>query len=71
MLFPHLCEVLRDWRRAPRLQVGLFPSQNPTNPIAAGQLNRAAPLFWGFAARSRSVKNTTTEFGQDLGRVLR
>src|SRR5262249_56150148 len=36
-----LVELLRDWYRAARPQGGLFPGQNPTNPITARQLPRA------------------------------
>jgi integrase/recombinase XerD len=33
MLSPQLLELLRDWWRAARPQVWLFPGQNPVNPI--------------------------------------
>ena len=33
MLSPQLLELLRDWWRAARPQVWLFPGQNPINPI--------------------------------------
>jgi site-specific recombinase XerD len=41
MLSPQLLELLRDWWRAARPQVWLFPGQNPINPITPRQLNRA------------------------------
>jgi integrase len=41
MLSPQLLELLRDWWRAARPQVWLFPGQNPINPITSRQLNRA------------------------------
>jgi integrase/recombinase XerD len=42
MLSPQLLELLRNWWRAARPQVWLFPGQNPVNPITPRQLNRAA-----------------------------
>ena len=41
MLSPQLLELLREWWRAARPQVWLFPGQNPVNPMTARQLNRA------------------------------
>ena len=41
MLSPQLLELLREWWRAARRQVWLFPGQNPVNPMTARQLNRA------------------------------
>ncbi len=40
MLSPQLLELLRDWWRASRPQVWLFPGQNPVNPMSARQLSR-------------------------------
>jgi len=41
MLSPQLLELLRDWWKAARPQVWLFPGQNPVNPMTPRQLNRA------------------------------
>ena len=41
MLSRQLLELLRDWWRAARPPVWLFPGQNPINPITPRQLNRA------------------------------
>ena len=41
MLSPQLLELLRDWWKAARPQVWLFPGQNPINPMTTRQLNRA------------------------------
>jgi phosphatidylserine/phosphatidylglycerophosphate/cardiolipin synthase-like enzyme len=41
MLSPQLLELLRDWWRAARPQVWLFPGQNPINPMTA----RAPPAL--------------------------
>src|SRR5271154_733391 len=41
MLSPRLLELLRDWWRAARPRVWLFPGQNPVNPMSARQLHRA------------------------------
>ena len=41
MLSPQLLELLREWWKAARPQVWLFPGQNPINPVTARQLNRA------------------------------
>ena len=40
MLSPRLLELLREWWRAARPQVWLFPGQNPINPIAPAQPRR-------------------------------
>ena len=41
MLSPQLLQLLREWWKAARPQVWLFPGQNPINPVTARQLNRA------------------------------
>lgn len=41
MLSPQLLELLRAWARAARLQLWLFPGQEPVNPLTVRQLNRA------------------------------
>ena len=41
MLSPQLLQLLREWWKASRPQVWLFPSQSPINPVTARQLNRA------------------------------
>ena len=41
MLSPQLLELLREWWKAARPQVWLFPGQNPINPVTPRQLNRA------------------------------
>ena len=41
MLSPRLLELLREWWKAARPQVWLFPGQNPINPITPRQINRA------------------------------
>ena len=41
MLSPQLLQLLREWWKAARPQVWLFPGQNPINPMTARQLNRA------------------------------
>ena len=40
MLSPQLLQLLREWWKAARPQVWLFPGQNPINPVTARQLNR-------------------------------
>ena len=61
MLSPQLLELLRDWWRAARPQVWLFPGQNPVNPMTPRQLNRAvhaAKLLAGTRPRSRPRTRT-------------
>jgi integrase len=41
MLSPRLLRLLREWWKAARPQVWLFPGQNPINPVTPRQLNRA------------------------------
>jgi len=41
MLSPRLLQLLREWWKAARPQVWLFPGQNPINPVTERQINRA------------------------------
>jgi integrase/recombinase XerD len=59
MLSPQLLELLRDWWRAARPQVWLFPGQNPINPITPRQLNRAVTAAKILAAISKRVSPHT------------
>jgi integrase/recombinase XerD len=59
MLSPQLLELLRDWWRAARPQVWLFPGQNPINPITPRQLNRAVHAAKNLAAISKRVSPHT------------
>ena len=61
MLSPQLLELLRDWWRAARPQVWLFPGQNPINPMTTRQLNRAvhaAKNLAGISKRKRVSPHT-------------
>jgi integrase/recombinase XerD len=53
MLSPQLLELLRNWWRAARPQVWLFPGQNPVNPITPRQLNRAVTAAKASPSASR------------------
>jgi site-specific recombinase XerD len=59
MLSPQLLELLRDWWRASRPQVWLFPGQNPINPMTARQLNRAVHAAKNLAGISKRVSPHT------------
>ena len=59
MLSPQLLELLRDWWRAARPQVWLFPGQNPINPMTARQLNRAVHAAKDLAGISKRVSPHT------------
>jgi integrase/recombinase XerD len=59
MLSPQLLELLRDWWRASRPQVWLFPGQNPINPMASRQLNRAVHAAKDLAGISKRVSPHT------------
>jgi integrase/recombinase XerD len=59
MLSPQLLELLRDWWRAARPQVWLFPGQNPINPMTARQLNRAVHAAKTIAGISKRVSPHT------------
>ncbi len=59
MLSPQLLELLRDWWRASRPQVWLFPGQNPINPMTPRQLNRAVHAAKNLAGISKRVSPHT------------
>jgi site-specific recombinase XerD len=59
MLSPQLLQVLRDWWRASRPQVWLFPGQNPINPMTPRQLNRAVHAAKDLASISKRVSPHT------------
>jgi integrase/recombinase XerD len=59
MLSPQLLELLRDWWRASRPQVWLFPGQNPINPMTPRQLNRAVHAAKDLAGVSKRVSPHT------------
>jgi site-specific recombinase XerD len=59
MLSPQLLGTLRDWWRAARPQVWLFPGQNPVNPMTARQLNRAVHAAKTLAGISKRVSPHT------------
>ena len=59
MLSPQLLELLREWWKAARPQVWLFPGQNPINPVTARQLNRAVTAAKDLAGISKRVSPHT------------
>ena len=59
MLSPQLLTILREWWRAARPQVWLFPGQNPINPVTARQLNRAVHSAKNLAGISKRVSPHT------------
>ena len=59
MLSPHLLQLLREWWKAARPQVWLFPGQNPINPITPRQLNRAVTAAKDLAGISKRVSPHT------------
>jgi site-specific recombinase XerD len=59
MLSPHLLQLLREWWKAARPQVWLFPGQNPINPVTARQLNRAVTAAKELAGISKRVSPHT------------
>jgi integrase/recombinase XerD len=59
MLSPQLLELLRDWWRAARPRVWLFPGQNPINPVTERQLNRAVSAAKNLAGISKRVSPHT------------
>jgi integrase/recombinase XerD len=59
MLSPQLLELLRDWWRAARPQVWLFPGQNPINPMTPRQLNRAVAAAKDLAGIAKRVSPHT------------
>jgi integrase/recombinase XerD len=59
MLSPQLLQLLRDWWRAARPPVWLFPGQNPINPITPRQLNRAVTVAKDLAGISKRISPHT------------
>jgi integrase/recombinase XerD len=59
MLSPQLLELLRDWWRAARPPIWLFPGQNPINPITPRQLNRAVTAAKDLAGLSKRISPHT------------
>jgi len=59
MLSPRLLELLREWWKAARPQVWLFPGQNPINPVTPRQLNRAVTAAKDLAGVSKRVSPHT------------
>ena len=59
MLSPRLLELLREWWKAARPQVWLFPGQNPINPITPRQLNRAVAAAKDLAGIAKRVSPHT------------
>jgi len=59
MLSPQLLQLLREWWKAARPQVWLFPGQNPINPVTERQLNRAVTAAKDLAGISKSVSPHT------------
>jgi len=59
MLSPRLLELLRQWWKAARPQVWLFPGQNPINPLTPRQLNRAVTAAKDLAGISKRVSPHT------------
>ena len=59
MLSPQLLELLREWWRAARPPVWLFPGQNPSNPITPRQLNRAVLAAKDLAGIAKRVSPHT------------
>ena len=59
MLSPQLLELLRDWWRAARPPVWLFPGQNPINPVTQRQINRAMHAAAQAAGISKRVSPHT------------
>ena len=59
MLSPQLLQLLREWWKAARPQVWLFPGQNPINPVTARQLNRAVTVAKDLAGISKRVSPHT------------
>ena len=66
MLSPQLLQLLREWWKAARPQVWLFPGQNPINPVTARQLNRAVTAAKDLAGISKRVSPHTLR--HQLGR---
>ena len=59
MLSPQLLQLLREWWKAARPRVWLFPGQNPINPVTPRQLNRAVTVAKDLAGISKRVSPHT------------
>jgi integrase/recombinase XerD len=59
MLSPQLLQLLREWWKAARPQVWLFPGQNPINPIDPRQIGRAVTAAKELAGISKRVSPHT------------
>jgi integrase len=68
MLSPQLLQLLREWWKAARPQVWLFPGQNPINPVTARQLNRAVTAAKDLAGISKRVSPHTLRHSPGLTR---
>ena len=71
MLSPRLLELLREWWKAARPQVWLFPGQNPINPITPRQINRAVTAAKDLAGISKRVSPHTLRDPRAVTRGLR
>ena len=63
MLSPQRLQLLREWWKAARPPVWLFPGQNPINPITPRQLNRAVTAAKDLAGISKRVSPHTLRHG--------
>ena len=52
-------EMVREWWKAARPRVWLFPGQNPINPVTPRQLNRAVTVAKDLAGISKRVSPHT------------
>jgi integrase/recombinase XerD len=59
MLSPQLLALLREWWKAARPPVWLFPGQNPINPVTERQINRAVTAAKNLAGISKRVSPHT------------
>ena len=59
MLSPQLLQLLREWWRAARPPVWLFPGQNPINPMTPRQINRAVHAAKDLAGIAKRVSPHT------------
>jgi site-specific recombinase XerD len=59
MLSPQLLQLLREWWKAARPPVWLFPGQNPVNPVTERQINRAVTAAKDLAGIAKRVSPHT------------
>ena len=59
MLSPQLLQLLREWWKAARPRVWLFPGQNPINPIDPRQIGRAVTAAKELAGITKHVSPHT------------